>query len=347
MNPDLRALLNDLAVYLEQQQEAGGRFFFETPREELAPPAAEPAAEPTAEPAAESAAAAPRAAVPSTPAAPPAPSDPAAPPPPPKPARSARDQDFQRRCDAFVQDALALIGRTRGQHAARPAEAAPEQSGLFGAPASPVTRPTTPEPEVPADADLATRARLLAALGDEVRACDLCPLHAGRQQAVPGAGDAAAGLMLVGEAPGQEEDRQGLPFVGRSGKLLTDILEAIGFTRDDVFIGNVLKCRPPGNRDPERAEVAACEPYLRRQIRIIEPRLILCLGRIAGQTLLGTSAPLRSLRQAVHFFAGVPVMVTFHPAALLRNPAQKRDAWDDVRLVRALHDALGEPGLGG
>jgi DNA polymerase len=342
VNPDLRALLNDLAVYLEQQQEAGGRFFFETPGDGPAPIAAEATTEPaTGPPTAPADGAAPEAAPEPAP-----PSAPAAPPAPPKPARSARDQEFQRRCDAFVQDALALIARTRGQHTVRPADAAPEQSGLFGAPASPVARPAAPEPDVPADADPALRARLLEALGDEVRACTACPLHAGRRQAVPGAGDPAAGLMLVGEAPGQEEDRQGLPFVGRSGQLLTDILMAIGFTRDDVFIGNVLKCRPPGNRDPEPAEVAACEPYLRRQIRIIQPRLILCLGRIAGQTLLSTSAPLRSLRQAVHFFAGVPVMVTFHPAALLRNPAQKRDAWDDVRLVRALHDALGEPGHG-
>lgn len=215
---------------------------------------------------------------------------------------------FEEQCRAFVAESLEVIARNGGRARA-------------SAPAS--------------SADLEV-------LATRIRACTACPLHQGRQNAVPGAGDPAASLMLVGEAPGQAEDRQGLPFVGPSGQLLTDILKAIGFSRDQVFIGNVLKCRPPGNRDPLPAEVQSCEPFLRRQIEAIQPRLILCLGRIAAQTLLNTTASLRSLRQSVHFFAGVPVLVTYHPAALLRNPANKRDTWDDVRKLRALHDALGD-----
>jgi DNA polymerase len=324
MNGDLRDLLADLATYLEQQRRTGGEFYFEVPpgevsaapdgeqpvqREIEAPSAPEPATEPAA-----------------------APDPPAAPRPAPT-FRIDDDDPFAQECAVFVQDALALIARSRGL---RPAAPRPQQTqtGLFesGARTEADPEPMPAEPEDPADA--------LEALGAEVRACTACGLHAGRQNAVPGAGNARATLMLIGEAPGQAEDQQGLPFVGPSGKLLTDILKAIGFARDDVFIGNVLKCRPPGNRDPERAEVQACEPYLRRQIRIIQPRVILCLGRIAAQTLLGTTASLRSLRETVHFFAGVPVMATYHPAALLRNPASKRDTWDDVRKLRVLHDAL-------
>jgi DNA polymerase len=218
----------------------------------------------------------------------------------------AASTPFEERCEAFVAEALELIARNGGR-------AAPS----------------------PGSGDL-------EALAAEVRSCTACALHQGRRNAVPGAGDPSASIMLVGEAPGQAEDQQGLPFVGPSGKLLTDILKAIGFSRDQVFIGNVLKCRPPGNRDPLPAEVQSCVPYLLRQIELIEPRVILCLGRIAAQTLLGTTASLRSLRQSVHFFAGVPLMVTYHPAALLRDPSHKRDTWDDVRLMRALHDMLGK-----
>ncbi|MEZ4388008.1 MAG: uracil-DNA glycosylase [Candidatus Krumholzibacteriia bacterium] len=231
---------------------------------------------------------------------------PAAPPKSTRPA-GARDAAFQAECQTFVTEALAVIARAQREPA-------------------------------PVSADPAGE---LAALADEVRACTACPLCRGRRNAVPGAGHPSASLMLVGEAPGQAEDEQGLPFVGRSGQLLTDILKAIGFSRQDVFIGNVLKCRPPNNRDPLPAEVAACEVFLRRQIAIIQPRIILCLGRIAAQTLLGTTASLGSLRRSVHVYAGVPLMATYHPAALLRNPANKRDTWDDVRKLRALHDALG------
>jgi uracil-DNA glycosylase family 4 len=231
-----------------------------------------------------------------------------APAPAPAAAASPSGDAFAQECAAFVADTLGLIARE---------QAAP--------------------PPVDAVAD---KAAALEALADRVRSCSSCALHAGRQQAVPGTGNPDAGLVLIGEAPGAEEDRKGLPFVGRSGQLLTDILKAIGFARDDVFICNILKCRPPNNRDPEAPEVAACEPHLKEQLRIIRPRVILCLGRIAAQTLLGTTASLGSLRRSVHFYEGVPVMATYHPAALLRNPGNKRDTWDDVRKLRALHDAL-------
>ncbi|MBD3221507.1 uracil-DNA glycosylase [bacterium] len=349
---DLRDLLADLATYLEQQQRAGGRFFFEDGRAEGAADGAaveaapaEAAAASESEIASSSSSSSPSspsistAAVDSAggPAPPPRPepSPPKRPEKPRSPEKAAREEAFQRECAAFVRDALTLIARSRGVGSA---SQAPAQSGLFeaGAPAGPVA----PGAEAVDEAVPADPAAELAALGDEVRACTACGLHAGRLNAVPGAGHPRATLMLVGEAPGQAEDEQGLPFVGRSGRLLTDILRAIGFAREDVFIGNVLKCRPPQNRDPERDEVTACEPYLRRQIRIIQPRIILCLGRVAAHTLLGTTASLRDLRSSVHFFAGVPVMATYHPAALLRNPSSKRDAWDDVRKVRALHDAL-------
>jgi DNA polymerase len=180
----------------------------------------------------------------------------------------------------------------------------------------------------------------LAALRDEVLPCTACPLHETRHSTVFGAGNPDAEIVFVGEAPGRDEDIQGEPFVGRSGKLLTKILSAIGYGRDEVFICNILKCRPPNNRDPQPAEVAACESHLKRQLAILDPRVICCLGRVAAQTLLGTDASLKRLRQTVHFYEGIPVMATYHPAALLRNPGWKRETWNDVRKMRALVDAL-------
>jgi DNA polymerase len=142
--------------------------------------------------------------------------------------------------------------------------------------------------------------------------------------------------MLIGEAPGAEEDRQGLPFVGRAGQLLTAMLRALGLSREQVYIANILKCRPPNNRDPRPEEVASCEGYLARQIELIAPGVILALGRIAGQNLLKVDAPLKALRGRRHVYgaAGTPVVVTYHPAYLLRNPADKPRAWEDLRLAR-------------
>ncbi len=247
----------------------------------------------------------------------------------PKP---ARDEAFQRECERFVSESLAAIDVTR--EAPAPTLA---QSDIFAS--SPADAEPGPQPP-PAPRTREEKVAALAALAREVSPCTRCKLHTDRTQTVFGAGNPEADLVLIGEAPGRDEDLQGLPFVGRSGQLLTKILAAVDFARDDVYICNILKCRPPNNRDPEAEEVASCEPYLKRQLAILEPRLILCLGRIATQTLLGTSASLGALRRAVHFYGGIPVMATYHPAALLRNEHHKRDTWDDVRKVRALHDAL-------
>jgi len=175
-----------------------------------------------------------------------------------------------------------------------------------------------------------------ASLQALVRDCRRCGLHAGRIQAVFGAGSRSAEWMVVGEAPGEEEDRQGEPFVGASGQLLTAMLAAIGLSRESVFIANVLKCRPPGNRDPKPAEVAECLPHLEQQVSMVRPRLVLAFGRVAAQNLLGTEATLGSLRGVVHRFGplNTPVVVTYHPAYLLRSPGEKRKAWEDLKFAR-------------
>lgn len=169
------------------------------------------------------------------------------------------------------------------------------------------------------------------ALEQQVAACTRCALCEGRTNTVFGVGDRSARWMIIGEAPGAEEDRRGEPFVGRAGQLLDAMLNAAGFARSDVFIANVLKCRPPNNRDPSNAEAAACAPYLARQIELVRPDLILAVGRIAAQRLLESTDPLGKLRGRVHAHAsGVPVVVTYHPAYLLRSPSQKRKAWEDL-----------------
>ncbi len=174
-------------------------------------------------------------------------------------------------------------------------------------------------------------------LAEAVRGCRLCGLCESRTQTVFGVGNRAARLMVIGEAPGAEEDRQGEPFVGRAGLLLNAMLRAAGFARGDVFVANVLKCRPPNNRDPSDAEAERCLPYLRRQIELVAPSAILCVGRIAAQRLLGTEQPVGRLRGRIHDLDGVPVVVTYHPAYLLRAPGEKRKSWDDLKLaLRAL-----------
>ncbi len=154
------------------------------------------------------------------------------------------------------------------------------------------------------------------------------------------AGNPDADVVFVGEAPGRDEDLAGEPFVGAAGKLLTKILSAIGFERDEVYICNVLKCRPPNNRDPERDEIVACEPYLQRQLDILQPKVICCLGRHAAHTLLGSRASLKSLRAHLQDYYGIPTVVTYHPAALLRNPQWKRPTWEDMQKLRAMVDRL-------
>jgi DNA polymerase len=170
--------------------------------------------------------------------------------------------------------------------------------------------------------------------------CVKCPLGATRTKFVFGVGNPRATLMLIGEAPGADEDAQGEPFVGRAGQLLNKILEAIRFTREEVYICNIVKCRPPGNRKPAPEEVEQCIPYLRKQIALVRPKLILCLGLTAAENLLHTSEGLGKLRGRVLQYEGIPLMVTYHPAALLRNPNWKRPAWEDVQAARKLHDEL-------
>ncbi|MCS6946924.1 MAG: uracil-DNA glycosylase [Steroidobacteraceae bacterium] len=173
------------------------------------------------------------------------------------------------------------------------------------------------------------------ALAAEVAACTRCALHRTRTQTVFGVGSRTARWMIVGEAPGADEDRQGEPFVGRAGQLLTAMLRAAGCRRDQVFIANILKCRPPENRNPLPEEVRQCLPYLSRQIAAIQPRLILALGRVAAHNLLGTDLPLGKLRGRVHAYGELqtPLIVTYHPAYLLRSPADKRKAWEDLQFA--------------
>jgi DNA polymerase len=179
------------------------------------------------------------------------------------------------------------------------------------------------------------RAGLLAVLAAEVATCQKCPhLAATRTQTVFGTGSATARLMFVGEAPGAEEDRQGIPFVGRAGMLLTDMItKGMGLAREDVYIANILKSRPPENRDPEPQEVANCLPYLERQIEIIRPSFLCLLGRYAAQSLLNTALSLSRLRKRWHRYRGILTLVTFHPAYLLRNPDSKKDAWEDLKML--------------
>ncbi len=180
------------------------------------------------------------------------------------------------------------------------------------------------------------------ALRHRVAACTRCELHATRTQTVFGVGNRAARWMFIGEAPGAEEDRQGEPFVGRAGQLLTSMLKALGLAREDVYIANVLKCRPPGNRDPRPEEARACRDYLERQIELVAPTLIVAVGRIAAQNLLGTDTALARLRGQVHALGERrwPVLVTYHPAYLLRSPGEKRKAWQDLLLARSVFGRL-------
>ncbi len=201
--------------------------------------------------------------------------------------------------------------------------------------ASPVPESEAPaRPEMPVP-ESDTSGLDWEALTEAVRDCRRCPLHAGRTQAVFGVGNPDADWLFVGEAPGREEDRLGEPFVGRAGQLLDAMLAAAGHSRQEVYIANILKSRPPNNRDPEPEEIAACLPWLRRQIELVRPRVMMLVGRIAAQTLLETTSPLGRLRGQVHQVPelGIPAVVTYHPAYLLRSPQQKPKAWADLCLA--------------
>ena len=177
-----------------------------------------------------------------------------------------------------------------------------------------------------------------AGLRARVAACTACELHRTRTQTVFGVGNVEADWLVIGEAPGADEDRQGEPFVGRAGQLLNSMLRAIGLAREQVYIANILKCRPPGNRDPKPQEADCCTPFLQRQIALIRPKVILVVGRIAAQNLLATQVPLARLRGQVHRYGplATPLVVTYHPAYLLRSPGEKRKAWVDLRFARAV-----------
>ena len=231
------------------------------------------------------------------------------------------------------QDRLKALGlwpvwRLRGAAMAEPEAAPPED------PPSAVREPTA-SPPAPATPPSPVSGLDLDALGAAVESCGRCPLARTRTRGVPGVGDPKAEWLFIGEAPGADEDRLGEPFVGQAGKLLDAMLAGIGLRRGrNVYIANILKSRPPGNRDPKPEGVAACLPYLERQIDLIRPKLIVVLGRIAAQTLLVSDTPIGKLRGHVHQYRGVPMVVTYHPAYLLRNPADKAKAWEDLVLAR-------------
>jgi DNA polymerase len=218
--------------------------------------------------------------------------------------------------------------------ASAPAFSAPAAAPDLVAPSAPPPK----SPGVPAASaktpDSAERAAQLAALAATVASCTRCRLCEGRTKVVFASGNPDAELMLIGEGPGAEEDRQGLPFVGPAGELLTKIIQAIDMKRDEVYIANVVKCRPPGNRDPQPDEVSACRGYLERQIALVQPRVIVALGKVAAQTLLGNESAIGQMRGRWYQIQGVPAMVTYHPAALLRNSALKRPTWEDMQQVR-------------
>jgi DNA polymerase len=217
------------------------------------------------------------------------------------------------------------------------AVAPPPERALSGPPEPP---PTVRDRRAGANEESASRLARIAALGwndlaADVEACTACGLCRSRNRSVPGVGDVHAQWLLIGEAPGAEEDARGEPFVGQAGKLLDNMLASLGMNRhENVYIANVLKCRPPGNRTPEPLEVDACRPYLERQIALIRPRLILALGKSAAALLLGTDASIASLRGRVHRFGDVPLVVTYHPAYLLRSLLDKAKAWEDLLLAR-------------
>jgi len=203
--------------------------------------------------------------------------------------------------------------QTISLHEARPAAAAPE--------------PSIPPPVASVD----TLEAIRSDLGD----CQRCKLAPTRTTIVFGSGNPSAEIVFVGEAPGYEEDQQGLPFVGEAGRLLTKIIESIGIKREDAYICNILKCRPPGNRNPEPDEVLVCSPFLKRQIAAIRPKIVCCLGKFAAQTMLQRADPISRLRGEFHDIDGMRVIATFHPAYLLRSPEKKREVWEDMKQIRA------------
>jgi uracil-DNA glycosylase len=235
----------------------------------------------------------------------------------------SRDASWRHRAEAAARVAAA-------QDTLGPA-ATPGRAGSAVA-SAPAAAPATSEPLV---AVARSHADALAAIREALGDCTRCKLHGGRTNLVFGVGNPNSPLMFVGEGPGADEDEQGIPFVGRAGQLLTQIIKAMGYERDQVYITNVVKCRPPDNRNPEPDEIASCEPFLHHQIDAIEPRVIVALGKFAAQTLLKTTDSISRLRGRFHRLGHAEVMPTFHPSYLLRNPAAKREVWEDMKQVMA------------
>jgi uracil-DNA glycosylase len=217
------------------------------------------------------------------------------------------------------------------------ADVPPSREGQAGTPAAGLEASATNDGVVMPVTFARSSVELLTAIREDIGDCTRCKLHTlGRTQVVFGVGNPSADLMFVGEAPGADEDVQGIPFVGRAGQLLTKMIEAMGFKRDEVYIANVLKCRPPGNRNPEPDEIATCEPFLFRQLASIQPKVVIALGAFAAQTLLQTQDPISRLRGRVFDYRGVKLIPTFHPSFLLRSPGYKREAWEDLKKALAI-----------
>ncbi|MFN8057831.1 MAG: uracil-DNA glycosylase [Vicinamibacterales bacterium] len=273
-------------------------------------------------------------------------------------AKRTRLDDVRDHLEFFQELGVAGVGRDatwrRRRAAGSETGAAPDDQSTPDRPAAPsgrdgvVERPSSPESAATAvslsqslftaDGQVTTSSdRTLPDIRAWIGECTRCKLHTlGRKQIVFGVGNPEADLMFVGEAPGRDEDIQGEPFVGRAGQLLTKIIEAIGLTRDLVYIANVIKCRPPENRNPEPDEVTACEPFLFAQIKTINPKVIVALGSFAARAMLRTDAPISKIRGRVYTLGSVKLVATFHPAFLLRSPDRKRDTWEDMKKVRAL-----------
>lgn len=256
----------------------------------------------------------------------------AAPPPPSR--GDAPDAPRSSRTEGVTEDWKSIVSAP-DTPMAKPTPSAQPTSARRGAVASNAAPDADSDGRPPVE--LAS-AKTLADVAKAVSVCTACSLYATAINHVPGEGDPDAKFVIVGEAPGATEDELGRPFVGKSGDLLTKILEAIGFKREDVFICNVLKHRPPGNRNPTPGEVVACSPFLLKQLDVLQPRVILALGNFAAQTLLNTDVGITKLRGVEHQYHGIPLVATFHPAALLRNPNFKRPAWEDVQLARRIFD---------
>jgi len=214
------------------------------------------------------------------------------------------------------------------------------QTGVFNEQLPETAAPVVSKPEPDTDSVLSQTSiaddPLLLSFYEEIHQCQNCPLGQTRLNFVFGSGRTQSEIMFIGEAPGKDEDETGLPFVGRAGQLLTLMLRAINLSRDEVYIANILKCRPPGNRDPHPQEIQACDSHLRRQIELVQPKLLVALGRISGQALTGQEKTLRELRQTVFTFNNLPLVITYHPAALLRNPQWKAETWQDLRRIRKI-----------